>query len=700
MFGFVRHPEQFGRNPWLTTAFPALTAALLSMAQPTLAAETASSWFVTDQGRVRLVAGQVSVGADATIPLGLEFELKPHWKIYWRSPGDAGYPPHLDWAGSDNLRGATVGWPAPKRFAVLGLQTVGYEGHIVLPIAVTAAQAGRALRLKAALNYLTCSEICVPYETKLALDLPAGDGAPSSDAGLIARFAAHEPPRQQTAALSLRAATVVLGAHPTLELHVAATPPLQSPDAFVEANGIVFGAPSVSPDEVDHETVMRLAMTGPRAHGTNFADERFDVTLVDGDRALETSAMPGIAAPAPDTAFFLRMIGVALLGGFILNFMPCVLPVLSLKLLGVVGAGGRARGHLRLGLLASAAGVVAAFLVLAGAAIGIRAAGFAVGWGIQFQQPLFLIFMMALVTLFAANLWGLFEVPLPSAVAEWGGADRGRGMLGNFAAGAFATLLATPCSAPFVGTAIGFALASGGLAILAIFVAMGLGLALPYLVIAALPRLAGWLPRPGRWTIVLRRVLGAALAATGMWLAWVLAAESGTVAALIALALMAAVPVALYLLRRIPARAAAVAAVVALAFLIPAALPAPPPTAVPSEGFWQPFDPTAIAGFVGEGRTVFVDVTADWCLTCKLNERLAIDTPAVRRRLAAKGVVAMRADWTRPSDRIERYLQGFGRYGIPFNAVYGPAVPEGRALPELLTPDTVASALDRSRKGG
>jgi len=698
MFGLVRQGERAFHRP-LALAW-ALAAGVVALGQPAAAAETASDWFVTDQGRARLVAAQETVGRDTAVSLGLEFALKPHWKIYWRSPGDAGYPPRVDWAGSRNLQAASIGWPAPKRFTVFGLETVGYEGHVVLPIAARLAQPGQPLELRAALSYLTCNDICVPYNATLTLHLPAGNGAPSSDAGLIARFAAREPVRQQTTALSLRAATVLPGRPPELELRVAADPPLKSPDAFVEATGISFGAPKISADGT--ETLFRLAMAGPDAHAPASGRARFNVTLVDGDRAFETAIMPAVpvvAPTAPESGTFPRILGVALLGGFILNLMPCVLPVLSLKLLGIAGVAGRARQHIRLGLLATALGVIAAFLALAFVTIMVRSAGLAVGWGIQFQQPLFLIFMMVLVTLFGANLWGLFEVPLPSAVAEWGGADHGRGIIGNFLAGAFATLLATPCSAPFVGTAVGFALAASAGDIVAIFAALGVGLALPYLAIAALPRLVAWLPRPGPWVMVLRRVLGLALAGTALWLAWVLAAESGTVAALVALGLMAAVPIALYLMRRLPARAAAVAALVALAFLIPAALPAPPP-GVAATGLWQPFDPNAISRMVKEGRTVFVDVTADWCLTCKLNERIAIDTPAVRERLAAKGVVAMRADWTRPSDRIEHYLQGFGRYGIPFNAVYGPALPQGRALPELLTPGAVGAALDQSRKGG
>jgi suppressor for copper-sensitivity B len=717
MFGFVRPDlrrlvNDGGRHRLgapvavLRAAGPVLVAIFLAtlaaaVASASRAAETASAWYVTEQGRVRLVSGVDSIGPDATVPLGLDFDLKPGWKIYWRSPGDAGLPPELDWTGSENLQSAALGWPAPRRFAVQGLETVGYEGRVVLPITARLVHVGTALRLRAALHYLTCSNICVPHATHFVLDLAAGPGGPSADAALIARYVAREPRHEETPDLAIRSAQVIPGAHPALELYATATPRLHDPDVFVEGAGDVFGAPRVEVGPADSETILRIPVSLSGSTVDRLAGKKLRVTLVDDGRGLATTLVPMLGTAPPGWGFLARILGIALLGGFILNFMPCVLPVLSLKLLGIAGGGGQARGRLRLGLIASAAGVVASFLALAGIMIALRAAGVAVGWGMQFQQPLFLIFMMALVTLFAANLWGLFQVPLPGALADWGGAGQGQGVLGNFLTGAFVTLLATPCSAPFLGTAVGFALAAGGTETLLIFVAMGMGLALPYLAIAAMPRLVGWLPRPGHWMVVLRRVLGVALAATAIWLAWILAAESGPVAAAAALVLIAAMPAVLYLLRGIEARAAVVAALLALAFLIPAALPAPPPAAAAADdGIWQPFDPAAITGLVNQGRTVFVDVTADWCLTCKLNERLAIDTPAVKRRLAAAGVVAMRADWTRPSPRIARYLEGFGRYGIPFNAVYGPALPQGRALPELLTPDEVVSALEHSRKGG
>ena len=341
---------------------------------------------------------------------------------------------------------------------------------------------------------------------------------------------------------------------------------------------------------------------------------------------------------------------------------------------------------MRLGFLASAAGILFAFLVLAAAVIAFKAAGATVGWGIQFQHPWFLVAMTVVVTLFACNLWGFFEVPLPA----WAAAVGGRG--GHFLSGAFATLLATPCTAPFVGTAVGFAFARGAAEIVAVFSALGVGLALPYLVVAALPALATRLPRPGPWMVVLRRVLGFALAATALWLLSVLAAQAGAVAAAVVGLLMGASVAALFLSRR---TGRLVAALLLAAFLVPAGLSGDVDEGNPAaQALWQPFDEKAIPALVAAGRVVFVDVTAEWCITCQVNKTLVLERGAVLERLSADGVVAMQADWTRPSDAIAAYLAGFGRYGIPFDAAYGPGAPAGIVLPELLSTEAVLAALD------
>jgi suppressor for copper-sensitivity B len=379
--------------------------------------------------------------------------------------------------------------------------------------------------------------------------------------------------------------------------------------------------------------------------------------------------------------------------------MPCVLPVLSLKLLGIVGHGGGERRAVRAAFIASAAGVLASFLVLAGLLIALRAGGVAIGWGIQFQQPLFLAAMVVVLTLFACNLLGWFEVPLPGWVGDLAGAlpgEPGRhGLIGNFLTGALATLLATPCSAPFLGTAIGFALAGSAAEILAVFAAIAVGLALPYLLVAAWPGLATRLPRPGRWMVWLRGLLGLLLAGTAAWLLKVLLSEVGTAPVVLIALLMAALASLLWGHRRLPARlgpaTAAAAVLLGLgALLAPALLAAPGPAPRPAaDALWQPFAPDRIAALVADGKVVFVDVTADWCITCQVNKKLVLDQPSVQERLAGGGTIAMRADWTSPSAAITRYLAGFGRYGIPFNAVYGPRAPQGVALPELLTPGAV-----------
>lgn len=668
---------------------------------PARAEPASSAWFTTDQGKVRLIAARAALAGQETQTLGLEFRMAPGWHIYWRSPGDAGYPPRLDWNGSTNLAHADMQWPAPQRFSVLGLETMGYSDAVVLPVTARVADPTKPLDLTAHLDYLTCSEICVPYQTVLHLALPPG-AAPAGAAGyaaLIDQFVAQVPGDGSKVGLKLDGAAVDDGPRPALLLRVTASPPLMSPDAFVEgAANADFGAPRLVPSATPGSSLLRLPFDGGGTDAlVKLVGKPLTITLTDGSRAMTATIAPTLAPPpAVEWARLLPMLALALAGGFILNFMPCVLPVLALKLLGTVDHAARGRGAVRAGFVASAAGIVVTFLALAVVAIGFRAAGVAVGWGLQFQQPVFLVAMAAILTVFAANVWGLFEIPLPAAVTALG---EGRAHLGSFFAGVLATLLATPCTAPLLGTALGFALLSPPVAALAIFGAMGIGLALPYLAVAAAPALALWLPKPGAWMIDLKRVLGVALAATAIWLLWILAVESGSSVAIVCGALLIAMVFAVGWIRRAVARRIAVVALIAAALVAPN-LVAPPLPAEAPHGFWRPFDESRIAALVAQGDTVFVDVTADWCLTCKVNASFALAPAAVRQRLTAPDVVAMRADWTRPDPAIARYLREFGRYGIPFNVVYGPRVPQGVVLPEILTPDSVLNGLARAAAPG
>lgn len=661
---------------------------------PPPAQAAASPWVGTSRASVRLVTGVDTLGPGAAaIPAGIEFQLGGGWHSYWRTPGDAGVPPRFDWAGSENVAAPVVAWPAPRRLEVAGLQNAVYTGHYVLPVAATRRDLSAGARLALSLDYAVCSQICVPVHADLSLDLRSGDGTVSAEAPLIT--AAHDrvPGVPDAAGFALRSIGLSRdGTAQTLTVIVDSDDrPFGAPDLFVEEGDGSLGPPArVTLDKADHAATFLTTVPD--------GVDRPVVTLVDGNRAA------AIAWPSPKTTerfpwTLATMLAVALLGGLVLNLMPCVLPVLAIKLSSVTREPERGRPTIRLSFAATAAGILASFLGLAAVPIVLRRLGSTVGWGIQFQQPWFLAVLAVVTVLFAASLFDWLPIGLPAFAGRFTGRGRGHSLIEPFLAGVVSTLLATPCSAPFVGTAVGFALAQGPVEIVAIFASLGLGMALPFLLIAAMPGLVAWLPRPGRWMLHLRKALGLLLLGTALWLASLLAAVTGSAATGAVLGLLLLLLLLRYAATRWPGAGAAgrfatlvtAVAVVLVGGLAPAASPA-----TPRDAAWAAFDPDTVARAVANGRTVLVDVSATWCLTCKLNELSTLDTQAVRHRLSDSGVLRLQVDWSRPDPRISAYLESFGRFGIPFDAVYGPGRPAGEPLPELLTPATLLAALDRA----
>jgi suppressor for copper-sensitivity B len=417
--------------------------------------------------------------------------------------------------------------------------------------------------------------------------------------------------------------------------------------------------------------------------------------------AVETSRGSGPEKPGGSLVFTLL---IAVLGGLILNAMPCVLPVLSLKVFGLVRSAGHGRGEVVRGALATAAGILASFLTLALVAIAAHAAGSAVGWGVQFQHPGFVAFLAVVVVLFCLNLWGLFEVPLPQSLARLGGTGSREGVAGHFFSGLFATLMATPCSAPFLGPAIGYALAQKAPTVLAVFAALGLGMALPYLLIAAAPGVARFLPRPGNWMETVRGVMGFLLAASAVWLLYVLSSQVApeTLAA-IELGLLA-IALFTWLRHRIAVQGvpralalAGIAAAIAVTLFTAGGSRGEARTSLTASkpaGLipWVTFDRARAESLARGGQLVFVDVTADWCFTCKVNERLVLDTPEVAKVFEEHNVVPMRADWTNRDDTIGKFLAEHGRYGIPFYLLYRPGR-EPHVFSELPTRDSLVATV-------
>jgi len=697
----------------------AAVATLAFGAPATTATADASFWMQGVQSEVRVISPYTATGEnEATVPLGLEFKMNEGWHIYWRTPGEAGLPPQLDYGQSLNIQDVSFSWPVPVRDVQFGIETFIYKDTVVLPFDVTLQQPGQPLDLRGRVDFLICEEVCIPDTVDVAFSLPGGPArVAANEAALLNTFETRIP-SENGGSVGLTVESIAF--EPTtdpekpalighLVTNVSSVFEMTKPDVFAEVpDGYFVRKPTVSLADDAMTGSLRSPVFRENWATAEPSDAAFTITVADGIRGVEltpfrlldgfgTGAKALAATPdALDLSLptLLGMLVLAVIGGFILNFMPCVLPVLSLKMFSVVSHGGQADRKIRLSFAATAAGILVSFLILALIFASLKLAGASFGWGVQFTQPIFILALLVVLLGFALNLFGLFEIPNIPGLGGLGANQRG--FLGDFTSGILATLLATPCSAPFLGTAIGFALAAPVMILILIFMFVGVGLALPYLAVIAFPKLASVMPKPGRWMLRLRQVLGLALVLTAVWLLGVLLKQWGVgsdwrwAAALIA---GAAFATGAYFAKWRTAGLGAAAAAIPLALIIIAS----PQAAVSKDAIFQPFTEAALQAALDEGKTVFVDVTADWCLTCKTNKIRAINVPEVKAELAKNDVVALQADWTTYDPSITTYLASLGRRAIPFDAVYSGKTGEVEVLPELLSANNVLEALDRAR---
>ena len=698
----------------LLMKFKALAVALtgLLVATPVLATPVNAGHL-----QAELVAQNVSVTPGGTVYVALRQKIEPGWHTYWRNPGDSGQPTSLTWTLPDGWRAGDMIWPAPQRMRIGPLMDYGYTGAVLLPVPITAptsARPGQSVTLKAAAAFLVCKDICVPADASLSLDLPVVASAPSADPvwGLeIARTLAEAPkPGALRAAMNTSGGAIRLSV-----VGAPATGPGRDEAYF-------YPYDSAAIDHAQPEMIERgpAGLTLTLAAGSAFKSAAPPATLTGvlslGARAYEITAHAGAplagasglgppAAPQGPAALagkFGVAIAFAFLGGLILNLMPCVFPILSMKAAALT----RHAHHpsaARIQGLAFAAGVVASFVALACLLIAARAAGQAVGWGFQLQSPLVLAGLCILMLLVALNLSGVFEVGagVQSLAGSAPGASH-HGAAGALLTGALAVAVAAPCSAPFMASAVGYALTQSPPLALAIFFALGLGMAAPFTALAFAPGLLARLPRPGAWMDGLRKVLAFPMYATAAWLLWVLSLSSGSskLAELLAALVLAAFAAWVYgagQRARIEARSPWLgfgSAVIAGGLALAVAFWPAQEAALVS----QPFAPSTLASLRAAGKPVFVNLTAAWCVTCQVNERVALSGHRVADAFHRDGVTYLVGDWTRRDADIARTLADYGRAGVPLYLMYGAGGREAEVLPQILTEGTVVQAADRAAK--
>ncbi|TLS66056.1 protein-disulfide reductase DsbD family protein [Photobacterium damselae] len=650
---------------------------------------------------VRLMLTGEKNEANKTVEGLLEVKLDKDWKTYWRSPGEGGTAPSINWELSSNLNSVDWHWPLPKRYEFLGVETLGYKHDVIFPMTFHLDDMNKPVFLSGKLTMSSCTSICVLTDYELSLDFNPEKLVPSVDAMVLYNKGNSLVPKPSTAV----ELTQVSYDEAKKIVSIVATNKAgwTNPDVFVDGQSKPVKQTSFLTPKIDVSGEQLIAQVPVSSwFGTpKLVGEPLSVTITDKDIAVELSK---VADNKPVIALqndsLLKVIGLALLGGLILNIMPCVLPVLGMKLSSVISAKGLERRQIRAQFIASALGILVSFWLLAGFLALLKVSGQALGWGVQFQSPWFIGAMMIITGLFAANMLGLFEIRLSSNTNTWLATRGGNSYGGHFVQGMFATLLATPCSAPFLGTAVAFALGANYLTLFAIFTALAVGMAAPWLLIALFPQLANALPKPGIWMNTVKTIFGLMMLVTSLWLLSLMAnffsLKIVIVIGVIALALL------LSQLWRIKGKRATLLTVGFLIIVTAIGLIIGSLTAdkwakpLPQDHHWTPLNVEQIKQDVAQGKTVFVDVTADWCITCKANKVGVILQEPIYSALDQENIVLMRGDWTKPSDYVTNFLQSHGRFGVPFNIVYGPEAPNGIELPVILTSEQVLDALKQA----
>lgn len=644
--------------------------------------------------------------------VGLKMQLEPEWHVYWRNPGDSGTAPQVDWTLPPGFKITGPQWPAPSRIPIPPLENYGYEKEVLLPYKVTVPKnySGRTFDIRGAAKWLVCREVCIPGKAEIAIRISTGpERRASSTATEFANVLAQMP---QPYIVGVPSATRV---GDKITLRLAGWNSAKTIHFFPSETGVLdHAAPQPLTNEAEAQTLeltvdpvrnellatLKGVLVSSKSEGH---PEAFELEV----SVATATPTPGAPIPMESTSLSL-MVLFAFLGGMILNLMPCVFPVLSIKILSFVHLSQKSPKKVQAHGWAYTLGVMVSFLTLAAILLVVRAGGQKLGWGFQLQSPVFVIAMTVIIFLLALSLLGLFDIG--SRFMSLGSSVSHEGYRGSFFTGVLATVVATPCTAPLMGPAIGFALAQPNSIALLVFTALGAGMAVPYLVLSYSPSLLKALPKPGRWMETLKQFMAFPLIVTALWLGWVFGQQTGTGGMLRLYLALTSLSLIVWVLHRSAgsknkpwlAWLTIVAGLVGFFYMAGTALqqnrPATSAVASADHIQWEKFSPERVKELNAKGTPMFIDFTAAWCVSCQVNESVAIEIESVRHKLKEKGVVTLKADWTDGDPIITETLEKFGRSGVPMYLVYNAGANSApQILPEALTPGIVLEALDKIR---
>jgi thiol:disulfide interchange protein len=650
--------------------------------------------------QVRLVADSVSVAPGASFQAGLYFQLEEGWHIYWQNGGDSGEPPTITWDLPPDVHAGPILWPVPARIDIGPFVNYGYKDEVLLPIPMrleTTFEDDR-LRLVAAIHWLVCKEECIPGQARLTLPVSVRPGNPTPDPHWSTLFAAtqrmlpRQPPPHWRLSGSLDPDSFRLSIQ-------GITGPVRAASFFPLEGDYIEHAAAQQVDTKGSAVELRLQRSSRLVNEvTQLAGVLVLTTERDGTQVYAVDfPLGGMGARHLALPVFL-----AFVGGLLLNLMPCVFPVLSLKVMSILHMSGEQRSRIVSLGWAYTLGILVSFWLLVAALLMLRYGGQQIGWGFQLQSPQFVFLLASVLFALGLNLLGLFEIS--GRFVGYGSSLTHRpGYVGSFFTGVLATLVATPCTTPFMGSAIGFALSQSVAVVFGIFTALAIGLALPYLLIAHIHAVGRWLPRPGQWMETFKQLMAFLVFGTVIWLAWVLGLQTSSEGLVTLLLAFFSIGFVVWVATRwkrsaVVATCVGIAAVGLGAFSLEARVPAQRGEVASWEQnglAWEPFSPATVAAYRAQGRPIFIDFTAAWCVSCQVNELMVFRSDEVRAALKARGFALLKADWTNHDPIITQTLAAFGRNGVPFYVIYGkgeqsPAV----TLPEIISPGTVLRALE------